>query len=909
MDPLSLSLGIAGVLPVVASVIRLAKNYHDDVKSARESIALLITELTLLESALKSLDAFLESPDGRDATRDLSLDKTSVLRTCSVACSTKLKVLESKLGKAEAAGAVRRLMWPLDERDHKKTIKELRDLTLWIQFSLSVDNIRILCGAYDQLTRLMYQQVEQLQSLAEVHETTAKLLQTAVENHVSQVSEQQESAYRKTVLEWISAARHDERHRASQAVRLQNTGGWLLQTPQFLSWVTGSPNILWCHGGPGTGKTVLTSAVIDHLLGLSENSRSVVGYLYFDYKNHDSQLAVAMLLSLVRQLVEAQATLPDSIAAAFESHQRSQQSLSIDDARQLLSSVVSSSNDTKFYLAIDAIDECLPAQRRVLLDALSEMARSKYISILITGRPHVDGDVERFFPTCPRLEIFAHEEDLRRYIDRELEITDAFDIIDDEFGEDIAKRLVTVSRGMFLLAVLHLRTLLDLTSVGAMQDALDSLTESLSEAYRTTISRIQQLPGSRSELGMAVLQWVCFAREPLTADGMLDILCIKPGQTSRNTRYRPPLKVLLECCQGLIVIEPETRFLRPAHYTVQEHLMNHELTLFPRRDLDMAQKCLAYLIFQDFSSGPARSGSDLESRIKEYPFLSYASRQWHIHISSVVDDMEIKSLLWKFLESNMSRAVAKQTRAFASGFVRRYYQDVECLSHTALHMACQGGLASIVRQLLDDGNPHHAQVEDINLQTHIGSTPIIMAAAQGSVEISRLLLRHGADPFIENAYGNALHCAAESGKSGTIRVLVEHGMPPGPHPRYHKLPIRCTLDRDCAGALETLLDLGASIEDTMSEESQRCVPQQDSEGCGKCRTCHGVNFLALAVIHNAGNVIRLLAKRKLVDINARIADGASPLHLARVGECFEAARVLEELGAEDRGPDLGLAEY
>ena len=605
-----------------------------------------------------------------------------------------------------------------------------------------------------------------------------------------------------------------------------------------------------------------------------------------------------MLLSLLRQLIEGRKSIPEGIRTAFKAYQQTQRPLSIEDVRQLILDVVNSSSDN-MYIVVDAMDECASPQRRVFLQALSGLTKSANAHLMITGRPHVD-DFDRLFPNFAKLEISADEEDLRRYIHHELDLHSIRDVIEEDFADEVAEQLITVSCGMFLLAVLHLRTLVNMTSVGAIQDALGSLSENLSEAYGTTISRIQHLPGSRSELGMNVLQWVCFSVRPLRVEELQEVLCVKHGQTSRNAKYRPVLRILLECCQGLVLIDSETMLVRPAHYTVQEHIVDYASALFPHHGLEIVRSCLTYLTFDDFASGPLSTLREIEKRVEGYPFFHYAASYWHTHFASLPDPRDVEELLWRFLGSAGLRGTAKQVSAFVGGLVIRYWQAPECLSHTALHTACLAGLTSVVTQLLDASHPHSTQREDINVQSHIGTTPVIQAASCGYVEIVQLLLQHGADPYIENSYGNALQCAAEAGESSTIRVLVQHGMSPGSDPRYNRPPIHCTLDRDSAEAFETLLELGASIEE-YTRPFLRTSEDEQCQNCGQYMDCvPGAEFLYFAVGHDAGNIIRTIARRQLVSVNTRWSKfGATPLDLARLDGRINASRALEEVGVKE----------
>ena len=48
MDPLSLSIGLAGILPLIAKAITTSKEYIDSVRLAKTSIVALVIELEAL---------------------------------------------------------------------------------------------------------------------------------------------------------------------------------------------------------------------------------------------------------------------------------------------------------------------------------------------------------------------------------------------------------------------------------------------------------------------------------------------------------------------------------------------------------------------------------------------------------------------------------------------------------------------------------------------------------------------------------------------------------------------------------------------------------------------------------------------------------------------------------------------
>jgi hypothetical protein len=255
MDPLSLSLGIAGILPLIATAITTSKEYIDNVRSARQSIATLITELEALQANVTNLQELLKG----DALSDnaVRFNKSSVLLTCSSACKVKLRSLCKKLSQ-EGKGKRSRLLWPFTEKDYQKTIQELRNFSNWMQFALSVDGCRLLARTSDDVLKLMGQQLEQFRTVQALEADTRRLLEV-VTDQKRVVQNNIERETRKSMLDWVSTLKHYQKHRLIQASRARNTGAWILQKEEFIEWRDDSSmsNVLVCHGIQGSGKTNL----------------------------------------------------------------------------------------------------------------------------------------------------------------------------------------------------------------------------------------------------------------------------------------------------------------------------------------------------------------------------------------------------------------------------------------------------------------------------------------------------------------------------------------------------------------------------------------------------------------------------------------------------------------------------
>ena len=420
----------------------------------------------------------------------------------------------------------------------------------------------------------------------------------------------------------------------------------------------------------------------------------------------------------------------------------------------------------------------------------------------------------------------------------------------------------------FLLPVIQLRSILKEPTLGEMEDALERIPEDLNQALKDTIERIRSQPESRARLGMNALMWISHSRRSLTISELIDALAVKDEQTRFRANYRPTSSMVLECCQGLVNLDSETDGIRPAHYSIQQYLAENSSTLFPHAIASMAIICLKFLSFEDFKDGPWDAEKDIASQALSYPFLFYAASSWGTHSKGIEHDPNVWSSLHKFFGSKSACAVANQILRFCTGFRREYYNPDECRSFTPLHHAARSGLVHCMNYFLD------TNTYAVNEVTQMGATPIILAAANDEAELVKILLQRGADHYLRNWYGNALHCAVEAGCLDAMRELIEWGLRPQPLDEY----IDCTMDRDREEAFEILFE--------------QKEPHPDSKDPS------AVDYFQLAATIGNGNIVEVMIKRKWVDMEVEDeSTGQRAVHLAAAALRPHALHRLIVLGA------------
>lgn len=182
----------------------------------------------------------------------------------------------------------------------------------------------------------------------------------------------------------------------------------------------------------------------------------------------------------------------------------------------------------------------------------------------------------------------------------------------------------------FLLAVLHIKTVLSEPTPGQMAEALDHLPLSLEAAFEETMQRIRSQQGPRRKLGLDCLMWISYAKRPLTVEELGDTLAItiNPSMTSMDSDYRPPKNKMFDSCHGLIIMDEESRAVRLAHYSVHEYLRCQYAQLFPEGETLIAKLCIAYQMLEPFTLGCRHEEFEIIELLHTCPFVAYAARNW-----------------------------------------------------------------------------------------------------------------------------------------------------------------------------------------------------------------------------------------------------------------------------------------
>jgi hypothetical protein len=206
-----------------------------------------------------------------------------------------------------------------------------------------------------------------------------------------------------------------------------------------------------------------SSLAIDHLSEtfLSQEDTCVT-WLYCDYRNSENQNPTTMIGGLLRQAVvelSHSSSLPKEALKELLQIVKDKKRLDFDETRSFL--IKTMRNFKQSYLCIDGLDECQDSERRSLLQSLKILlgdlrSNGRWIRILLTGRPHVESNVQKFLVTTePKIPytamtLEANPCDISKYVNEAIE-KDPSDVpMDDKFKEEIVSEIVASANGMFV---------------------------------------------------------------------------------------------------------------------------------------------------------------------------------------------------------------------------------------------------------------------------------------------------------------------------------------------------------------------------------------------------------------------------------------------------------------------------
>ncbi|KAJ0164649.1 Vegetative incompatibility protein HET-E-1 [Colletotrichum tanaceti] len=385
----------------------------------------------------------------------------------------------------------------------------------------------------------------------------------------------------KKMLDWISTRTFGP-IQTDLLNRLQEgTGKWFLESEPFRTWQSSeleTDQTLFCPGSLGSGKTMITAAVIEHLHQKHRDQACIaISYVYCNYKNREVDDSTSLLRCLLRQIVDALPSVPDAVKDMY----RGKQSLTLGTVGQLLREAASRCSCC--FIVIDALDEFQSHSHQGCMSLLSEITKIRsHAKIFATSRPIPR--ISSHFEGCLSQEIQATRDDLESYLGSR--VADCSPVLkrDELLCNEVTATIVDAVNGMFLLAHLYLK---QFDGVLTRQQRL--AIELLGHAYDETMSRIRTKKRDHRDTAMNALKWIIHAKTPLEPVQLQEALAIRLEDTEFNKDAVPDMDSILSLCEGLLVVVEGANIVRLHHYAAQEYFDGTREKYFPDGDYDIGE--------------------------------------------------------------------------------------------------------------------------------------------------------------------------------------------------------------------------------------------------------------------------------------------------------------------------------
>ncbi|KAJ4315012.1 hypothetical protein N0V94_006178 [Neodidymelliopsis sp. IMI 364377] len=232
-----------------------------------------------------------------------------------------------------------------------------------------------------------------------------------------------EKEERAKIFAWLSAPDPSTNYNKALKQLLKGTGLWFLEGQEFAKWKTEDSSLLWLHGIPGSGKTILSSAIVQNLLDEDRIvGTSIKAYFFFDFKDTQKQDPDLMLRSLLSQMSQQCESMYTSLHTLYRSCEDGQRQPSTDALTRAIQRGVNKNRQA--YIVFDALDEC--AQRTELMQMITTMIEWRFTGwhLLMTSRKEreIESYLEELLDCKNTLSLKSHlvNHDIRHYVQKRL---------------------------------------------------------------------------------------------------------------------------------------------------------------------------------------------------------------------------------------------------------------------------------------------------------------------------------------------------------------------------------------------------------------------------------------------------------------------------------------------------------
>ncbi|KAJ5352349.1 hypothetical protein N7452_001323 [Penicillium brevicompactum] len=636
---------------------------------------------------------------------------------------------------------------------------------------------------------------------------------TRIDEGVSRLLQHMNESERISMLEFISPIPFGKHHDNIKEERVPGTGEWLMQNAEFRSWEDkSSSGLFWLHGSPGTGKTYVTSRVVDHIQDRMSDLPKDEGFAFFycDKTETARSQPLSILQSLVRQLSTC-ASNPESVQAqlseACKDMRKQGTNFRLPQCKQQILDSLNMYQRTT--LVIDAMDECEEESRYQLIATLNYLLSESQrpVKIFVSSRP--DPDIQSEFDGSLNAGISASDNtaDIHAFLSVQLDRLAKNAPFLKHIKTSVIDRFLKGCQGMFQWASLQIHQMTKCRSESSVWNRLNRLPEDLQAAYEEVWADIKSLEEPDQTMVKRALYWTMAATRPMSSDELLSAIRIGSDGEVLPLGDKLDEQGLLSLCNNFLAVDPKVKVWRFPHLSIREFLEKNHGWSLSNAQTYAASACLSYMIntyddanldegeneqWENKKTGESDDGFD-----RFHPFHLYLRHSWFQHLQALngTENIELKAILCQFLGSAYSSSLQYRRWAkWATGDLltmslshkRQYYtgdyfsstwptkaMDELAPSDSAIFAVCLFSLTSVFLDWWEEG------AVDVACKNEMGNNLLIPCILGNNLPMCQLLVEGGIGiNFIDErgSVHDALSSAAGNGRLEILKCFFEAGM-------------------------------------------------------------------------------------------------------------------------------------
>ena len=337
-----------------------------------------------------------------------------------------------------------------------------------------------------------------------------------------------------------------------KSTRAKQSGSWIIGNSLFQSWAQRSFPILWLSGGPGIGKSSLTSYIIEFLRQqshepMSGSPRVSTAYFYFREADRELRSFGTALRTMASDIADGDPLFFRHVYKACSESPSSMHSTSLlwEDVFQSYFGQIPCQSAA--YFIFDGLDEAIDTDLEEFLRMLPILQHDATgrVSVMLVGRPEMALQLTQTFGEIPpeiRISATTNNGDIALFVNESLPKLPHYKQISQSLRNDIRQTLINKAGGMFLWVQLILKELQPYYKSKNIRPILTQAPASISDMIHSILARFDRtLKGDDLFDFNELLVWTTWAKKPMSI-GELQILVKLSSEEDGDIHLEQPLR-------------------------------------------------------------------------------------------------------------------------------------------------------------------------------------------------------------------------------------------------------------------------------------------------------------------------------------------------------------------------------